>query len=187
MGVPKLLSTPPPADAMTPGALWRAFRRIPAGVTVAATTVDDRSVGMVVSSFTFVSMDPPLVGFFGDDRSTTFPAFLEGHGWGFSVLAQGEEEVADAFRRPVEERFADLSYSVQSSGAVLLDDALIGFDTAPHQVVPTGDHRLVLAEVSNYVMRPRCDRPMIYYEGRLSRLDQRPLIDDDHWDRFWDE
>lgn len=144
-------------------------------------------MGMMVSSFNYVSMHPPLVGFFGDNRSSTFPALLASSHWGFSVLREGDQETCNAFRRPIPERFADLSYRTTPEGAVLLDSALLSFVTERYDVLPTGDHQLALAEVREYSLNSRAERPMIYYNGRTARIDPLlPLTASDPWSGPWE-
>ena len=56
----------------------REFRRIlghyPTGVCAITAVSDGRPVGMVVGSFTSISLDPPLVAFLPDRKSTTWAA-----------------------------------------------------------------------------------------------------------------
>ncbi|GCE42962.1 putative oxidoreductase, mmyf [Rhodococcus wratislaviensis] len=60
-----------------------AMRRLPTSVVVSA-VLDDAPIGMVVGTFSSVSMDPLLVGFFGDHRSSTLEPLLETDQWSFS-------------------------------------------------------------------------------------------------------
>ena len=52
----------------------RALGHVPTAVSVVTATDEQGHVGMTVGSFTSISLDPPLVGFFADTESTTLPA-----------------------------------------------------------------------------------------------------------------
>jgi hypothetical protein len=61
---------------MTPpaGRLRRVFSAFPSGVTAVSALIDGRPVGIAASSFTSVSLDPPLVSVCIAHSSTTWPA-----------------------------------------------------------------------------------------------------------------
>ena len=57
-----------------PAALRKAFGIFPTGVVAVAAQVDDELIGVAASSFTSVSLDPPLVSFSIANTSKTWPA-----------------------------------------------------------------------------------------------------------------
>lgn len=67
--------------------LRRAFGCFPSGITVCA-LVDGTPVGMAASSFTSVSLAPPLVSVCIQHTSTTWPVLRNRPRLGLSVLAE---------------------------------------------------------------------------------------------------
>ena len=75
------MNHPTPAGALhgrdrpdDPARFRHVLGHYPTGVTVAtAMTSDNAPVGMVIGSFTSVSLDPPLVTFLPGRSSTTWP------------------------------------------------------------------------------------------------------------------
>ena len=66
----------------------------PTGVTVVtARAPDGTPIGMVIGSFTSVSLDPPLVAFFPGRSSTTWPRIMAGGAFCVNVLAAGQERL----------------------------------------------------------------------------------------------
>ena len=53
----------PTNQDLDPGRLRTAFGVFPSGVVAVAAEVDGRATGLAASSFTSVSLDPPLVSF----------------------------------------------------------------------------------------------------------------------------
>ncbi|MGZ4521325.1 MAG: flavin reductase family protein [Mycobacteriaceae bacterium] len=71
----------------TPTALREVFGAFPSGVVVLAATIDGEQIGMAASSFTSVSLDPPLVSVCVATQSRTWPQLRRAPRIGVSVLA----------------------------------------------------------------------------------------------------
>jgi flavin reductase (DIM6/NTAB) family NADH-FMN oxidoreductase RutF len=127
-------------------------------------------VGMLVGTFTSVSLRPLLVGFLGDRASGTLTALLDCEHWGFSVLGQDCLAVTDAFRGPKEQRFASIGWHQSESGAPLVDGAAVTIEASRHTAALAGDHYFVTAAVHGVGVR-HDDRPLIFFDSRMTRLD----------------
>lgn len=165
--MPALTEERPAIDA-------RAFRkicgRLPTTVVVAGGMHQDKPVGMVVGTFTTVSLDPLLVGYFAMSNSATFGVLNQLESHSFSVLAQHDADTVDSFSRPLDERFDGLSWTVSEYGTPVLDSALMTFHTRPHAVTPAGDHHLVLSEVLGVAVPAEAGRPLLFADGRMTGL-----------------
>ncbi len=152
--------------------LRRAMRKWATGVTVVAAAVDGQRHGMTVSSFTSVSLEPPLVLVALRQESRTH-ALVERAGYfGVSVLARGQEEISNRFAgREAEDadRFAGLSAATLVTGAPLLEGSLAWFDCRVVRAVPAGTHTIFLAEV---VAARAFDRgaPLLYFDRQYRSL-----------------
>jgi flavin reductase (DIM6/NTAB) family NADH-FMN oxidoreductase RutF len=173
-------------SGMTPTNYRRAMGRIPTSVVIAGGMVDGRPVGMVIGTFTSVSLDPPLVGFFGDHRSETLPHLLEAGRWSFSVLDQHDLATCDMFRGPIAERYANLAWSVSELGTPHLDSAVLTIDAEFYSVSPAGDHDAVLGLVLKVTTGDPMSRPLVFQSGRLARLDPGQMLDREIWQLGWD-
>ncbi|NUT99394.1 MAG: flavin reductase family protein [Saccharothrix sp.] len=148
-----------------------AMRHLPTSVVVAAgMTADATPVGMLIGSFTSVSLTPLLVGFLGDHNSTTFPTLLTLDHVTFSVLSDDDETTPEAFRLPADERFLKAKWSITPYGTPVIDGAVLAVHTKKHSTHPAGDHTMVLLEVLDTTPPALHRRPLIYAEGRMTRL-----------------
>lgn len=172
-------------DRISPTSYRRAMSAVPTSVVVAAGLREGQPIGMVVGTFTSVSMDPPLVGFFGDHRSKTLQPLLECEHLSFTLLRETDLDVCDAFRLPLEDRFTDLPWSESSHGTPQLDDALMTIHARLYDVADAGDHRCVLASVVDIVPAEALGRPLVFYKRRLSRLDPGRMLDEEMWQLGW--
>lgn len=139
-------------DATDPGAVSAAFRdvlgRFSTGVVVVtARSADGAPVGMTVGSFTSISLDPALVGFFAAHSSTTLPRVVEADNICINVLAEHQRETATRFARSGIDKFADTRWSAGIGGAPRIEGAHAWIDCTLDGVHTYGDHDLVVGGV----------------------------------------
>lgn len=130
--------------SLDPARLRSAFGTFPTGVVAVVAHVDDRLVGLAASSFTSVSLDPPLVSFSIANTSRTWPALRRAAHVGVTVLADHHHIVARQLAGPMDTRFDGLDLTVNENGAVTLADGIAWFDTTIDRHVAAGDHTIVL-------------------------------------------
>ena len=114
-------------------------------------------MGLAASSFTSVSLEPPLVSFSVANTSRTWPTLRRAGRLGVTVLADHHGEVCRRLAGPVEHRFDDVAVTASGDGAVTLDEGLARFDCSVHREVEAGDHTIViLACTPSSTAAPRC-------------------------------
>ncbi|MCW2762100.1 MAG: hypothetical protein JWR85_2301 [Marmoricola sp.] len=145
------------------------FATFPSGVTVVAAHVDAAPVGLLVSSFVTVSLDPPLVSICVDHGSKTWPVLGQAQRLGISVLAGGHESTARQFAGPVAQRFAGVGHHSSEGGAVLVDEAAAWFECSVHAQVTAGDHDVVLLRVHVHRRGPDTE-PLVFHGSRFRWL-----------------
>ena len=164
---------PAPAEAMAcmPAPSEAEFRQalgqFATGVTV-VTGRDDagRPVGLTVSSFNSVSLQPPLVLWSLKGSSPALPAFTAGRPYAIHVLSAGQLALAERFAGPREQRWLGLSHGWSAAGVPLLEGCLARFECRAHSAHAEGDHVILVARVE------RCEKadalqPLLYHRGRL--------------------
>ncbi|RVQ67760.1 flavin reductase [Croceicoccus ponticola] len=137
----------------------------PTGVCL-ITAVDDDGVrtGMVVGSFTSISLDPPLVGFFPDKGSSTFPGIERAGRFCVNVLGSDQLALCQRFASKNPDKFLDLSHGTSPSGQPVFDEALAWIDCAIERIEDIGDHWLVVGRVEALDL---CggDAPLLFHRG----------------------
>lgn len=156
-----------PADHL---ALRDSFAVFPSGVVVVAANVGEGPIGLLVSSFVTVSLDPPLVSVCVGHGSTTWPALRRTPRLGISVLAQDHERTARQFAGPPENRFAGVNVLTNAEGAVLVDEAVGWFECTVHAEVPAGDHDVVLLRVHGHRRRASAPHPLVFHGSQFRQL-----------------
>lgn len=156
---------------LDPDRLREVFGVFPSGVVAVAAQVDGGPVGLAASSFTTVSLEPPLVSFSVATTSRTWPQLREAGHLGVTVLADHHDTACRQLAGPVADRFTGLPVSATDDGALTLDDGLARFDCTIHDEVAAGDHVLVLLRV-HAVEHADTAQPLLFHRsgfGSISR------------------
>jgi flavin reductase (DIM6/NTAB) family NADH-FMN oxidoreductase RutF len=149
---------------LDPAKLREAFGVFPSGVVAVAAEVDDALIGLAASSFTSVSLDPPLVSFSVANSSQTWPTLRRAAHLGLTVLADHHGDVCRQLAGPVEHRFDGVPVTTTDDGAVLLDEGLARFDTTVYREVEAGDHTIVLLEL-HAVEQSGTSLPLVFHRS----------------------
>lgn len=153
---------------MEPTILRAAFACFPSGVIALSGIVHGGPVGMAVSSFASISLEPPLIAASIQRTSTTWPLLRGAAALGVSVLAEHHGEVGRRLSGPGN-RFAGVDWTTSESGAVFVEGATAWFDCTLHQEVPAGDHVIALLKVTAVEYRPS-SRPLVFHGSGFRAL-----------------
>src|SRR5579863_1658100 len=145
------------------------FRQVlgnyPTGVAaITAMTAQGAPVGMVVGTFTSVSLDPPLVGFLPDKSSTSWPVIQAAGHFAVNVLASDQTTLCRQLAGKGD-KFAGVDYTVSRHGLPLLPDVIVAIECRIHSVTDAGDHYFVLGDVLGLEATREGD-PMLFFKGR---------------------
>ncbi|MCO6008459.1 flavin reductase family protein [Actinoallomurus purpureus] len=150
--------------------LRTVFGAFPSGVTALAAHVDGRPMGMVASSFTSVSLDPPLVSVCIGTGSATWPTLSKATLLGVSVLGETHQDACLSLSaKDSPDRFAELDWHATAEGAVLLSAAAAWFVCSIHRVVPAGDHDIVVLSLHDYGRDTEVG-PLVFHGGTFRKL-----------------
>jgi flavin reductase (DIM6/NTAB) family NADH-FMN oxidoreductase RutF len=146
------------------------FRQVlgsyPTGVSV-ITAADSagQPLGMIVGTFTSVSLDPPLVGFLPDKKSSTWPQIEAAGKFCVNILGSDQQDLCRRLSAKGPERFADVDWSHSVHGLPILADTIATIECALHAVHEAGDHWFVLGKVLAMDVT-RNEDPMLFHRGR---------------------
>jgi flavin reductase (DIM6/NTAB) family NADH-FMN oxidoreductase RutF len=153
---------------LDPGRLRDAFGIFPSGVVAVAAYVDGRSIGLAASSFTSVSLEPPLVSVSVAKTSKTWPDLRRSPHLGVTILAEHHGEVCRQLAGPVDQRFDGIGTTSSDEGSLTLDEGLAHFDCTIYREVEAGDHLIVLLEL--HAVRHSVGQPLVFHRSAFGRL-----------------
>jgi flavin reductase (DIM6/NTAB) family NADH-FMN oxidoreductase RutF len=152
--------------------LFRALLRRHAAAVVVITAPGEPPVGFTATSFTSVSLDPPLVSFCLAHTASAWPAIAASEVVAVHVLTQEQEHVARTFATRGIDRFAAHgSWRPGPGGVPLLDGVLARIVCRVEQRVEAGDHTIVLATPeAGWHHEDLTVAPLVYHDGHYAHL-----------------
>ena len=123
--------------------------RFPAGVAVVTVDAGGQRLGLTVGSLVGLSLDPPLVGFSVSRQAALHELVRGAGGCAVSLLAAGQEWLADHFARGVPPigMWHGIATEAGASGAPLLVGALGWLECALRAELAVGTHTLFVCDV----------------------------------------
>lgn len=133
--------------------LRKTMRQWGSGVTVVTVIYEGKRAGVTASSFTSVSLEPPLVLVCLQNHIETYKLIEQAGQFGISILSSEQADLSKQFAGfvPLPEgadRFHEVNLFTATTGAPLLADAAAWMDcklTAIHEAGPTS--RIIVGEV----------------------------------------
>jgi flavin reductase (DIM6/NTAB) family NADH-FMN oxidoreductase RutF len=143
------------------------------GVTVVTTQHLGAPAGMTLNSFTSVSLDPLLVLISLAHNTRTLERIKASGRYTVNILHRKQRDVALAFAKPGAP-FPE-GYTVQDPhGWVVVVHSLAILRCEVANLVPAGDHDLVIGEVLDF--EGSGGQPLIFHRGAFGGLDADALV-----------
>lgn len=147
------------------------------GVTVITSfDAQQRPVGLTASSFSSVSLDPPLILWSLENKAASMAVFSSNEYFGVSVLTSQQLQIAHQFATRGIDRFKDVPLFYGESGVPLLSESLAWFECKRYASHLAGDHTILVGQVLR-VGHKKPDtlpdtttplNPLLYCFGKLS-------------------
>jgi flavin reductase (DIM6/NTAB) family NADH-FMN oxidoreductase RutF len=147
----------------------RACGRFATGVTIAS-VLDPQGVphGLTVSSFTSVSLNPPLILICLGHEVSIIDIFRASRFFGINVLGENQRGLSDRFARKGEDRFNGLEWRRGETGVPLLPGTLASIECAIDQRFTAGDHDIFLGEMVSACVAD--GEPLVHFASRYRGL-----------------
>lgn len=158
------------SSGIDPNVFKGAMAAMPAAATVITTFAADGSpTGATLSAVTSLSLTPALMLACFDNRSETLKAVKATRRFLIHVLADGQQELALAFARKSADKFEGISWTEGPLGLPLLEGSAVTAACRLFQVVPGGDHAIVIGEIADIRIDGK-RRPLVYAQRQLVPL-----------------
>jgi flavin reductase (DIM6/NTAB) family NADH-FMN oxidoreductase RutF len=153
-------------------AFRQAAGRFASGVTVVTTRASEGAYGVTVSSFASLSLNPLLVTVSINRSSALLGYVRSAEAFAVSVLASDQQQVAAYFatpgRTPEPAGFATVPTTSRQTAAPIIDGCLSWFDCTVEDILPGGDHEILVGRV--VAAGGRAGEPLVYWSGGYRAL-----------------
>jgi flavin reductase (DIM6/NTAB) family NADH-FMN oxidoreductase RutF len=152
-----------------------ALGQFATGVTIVTTiSPEGERLGMTISSFNSLSLDPPLVLFSIVRGAHSFSAWQKAQRYAINVLNEEQEELSNRFAKPRGEKWVGQSVLSGKTGVPLLPNAVVTFECEAFSRHDGGDHEIFVGRVVEvHENRGKLGHPLIFHGGKYRRLSER--------------
>jgi flavin reductase (DIM6/NTAB) family NADH-FMN oxidoreductase RutF len=151
------------------------FRQVlghyPTGVVLVTAIADDgQPAGLAIGSFTSVSLDPPLVAFFPDKKSSSWPRIETAGSFCVNILGEAQEDLSRVFASKGADKFASIGWRPGRTGAPVINDVIAWIECTIERVDDAGDHWIVLGRVVDLEVGVD-GGPLLFFRGGYGRYE----------------
>jgi flavin reductase (DIM6/NTAB) family NADH-FMN oxidoreductase RutF len=157
---------------VSPDLFREALAQHASGVTVVTVSHAGQRFGFTASSFTSVSLDPPLVLVCAARTLDALAAIESVGAFAVNILGDHQHDLGLRFAGllpDVTDRFDGIDALTSVTGSPLLPESLAWLDCRLHALHDGGDHRIVVGEVVDARVNRR-GRALLYHGRRWRRV-----------------
>jgi 3-hydroxy-9,10-secoandrosta-1,3,5(10)-triene-9,17-dione monooxygenase reductase component len=162
------------ANGSAPSADVAHFRSVlghfATGIVVVTGIVDAVPAGLTCQSFVSLSLDPPLVAFCPNKKSTSWRRIARSGAFCANVLTEEQEDISRVFATSGADKFRGLGWRPAETGSPILQDVLAYVDCRIEARYDAGDHEIIVGRVVDLEAAPK-GRPLLSYRGGYGRFD----------------
>jgi len=156
---------------LDPDTFRSVLGRFASGVTVLTTRSADADLGMTVSSFCSLSLEPPLVLACVARTADLHHLLPTGRRVVFNVLSAGQEALSRRFSEEEgSRRFEGIGFHRDPHGVAVLEEVLASIEGHIVEQHDGGDHSIFVAHVDGAASNDL--RPLLYYRGGYAELER---------------
>ena len=163
-------------ETIDPALFRETLGHYPTGVAVVTAVADDGApVGMVVGTFSSVSLDPPLIAFFPAANSKSFGQLRTARTFTVNVLAADQEPLCRQLSASGPGKFDGVRWRPGPLGSPILDGVVSWIECTFEQIREAGDHYVVLGRVHELAVE-RSTLPLLFFQGGYGRFSPKSFI-----------
>jgi flavin reductase (DIM6/NTAB) family NADH-FMN oxidoreductase RutF len=164
------------SKAIDPALFRETLGHHPTGVAVVTAVAEDsKPVGMVVGTFSSVSLDPPLIAFFPASSSSSFKQLRTARAFAVNVLAADQEPLCRQFATSGADKFDGVGWRPGPLGSPVLEGAVSWIECTFEQIREAGDHYIVLGLVHDLAVE-RSTLPLLFFQGGYGQFSPGSFI-----------
>jgi flavin reductase (DIM6/NTAB) family NADH-FMN oxidoreductase RutF len=158
------------APAIAADMFRNVLSHYPTGVSIVTGDVADIGpVGLVVGTFTSLSLEPAMVSFMPAKSSTSWPKIQSSGSFCVNVLGANQGDLCKQFSARGGKKFEGVDWRPAATGSPILDGAMAWVDCRIEQVFDSGDHQIVVGRVVD--LRVESDElPMAFLRGSFGQV-----------------
>ena len=161
------------SHSLEPRQFRRVCSRFASGVTIIS-VIDSAGVphGMTASSFTSVSLNPPLILVCVNSGTRFLEACRSGGHFAVNILDETQRALSERFAGSGYDRFEGVAWNPGATGAPLFPGVLATLECARFSTFTAGDHEILIGQVLHANWRE--GEPLIHFGSQYRALESSP-------------
>lgn len=148
-----------------------ALGRFASGVcVVTALTQTGRAIGVTISSFCSLSLEPPLVLFCLGKSTSNIKSYINGNYFVVNILSSHQNNISETFASKRKNKFEGISFDILESGCPILSDCLANLECTLNSRHDGGDHFILIGQVYRLRVSPG-GTPLLRFRAKYVSLD----------------
>lgn len=142
----------------------RTLSKYTTGVTVVSINKNNIYVGKTVNSFAALSLNPPLVLFSLDKKSSSLNDFKKSSLIGINILSKNQKNLANYFaiKKPL---WNNTSYILSKKKVPLIKDCVANIECKKVKLINQGDHYIFICKINEVKINNK-KKPLIYLNSK---------------------
>jgi len=148
-----------------------ALGLFPTGVAVvtAEGAAGEGRVGMTITSFNSVSLDPPLVLFSIGKQALSLPVLCGAKMYCINILGEQHQHISSRFATAKADKWSDTDIEFHDGLPFTLKDSIVSFQAVPYAQHDGGDHLIFVGRVVRIHKKEEA-APLVFFGGKYAQL-----------------
>jgi flavin reductase (DIM6/NTAB) family NADH-FMN oxidoreductase RutF len=134
------------------------------GVTIVTINKDGTYIGKTVNSFASLSLNPPLVLFSLDKKSSSLNDFKKSNFIGINILAKDQKKLSNYFSMK-EPDWKDTPYNLSNKKVPLIKNCVVNIHCNKFKLINQGDHVIFICKIDSVDINQK-KKPLIYLNSK---------------------
>ena len=143
----------------------KSLSKFTTGVTIITINKDGVMFGKTVNSFAALSLNPPLVLFSLDKKSSSIEKYLKSKNIGINLLSNKQKNISSYFSLK-NSSWNNTKYIVTKKNSIpMIKDCVANFHCKKYKVIKEGDHFLFICKILE-IQIDNTKKPLIYFNSK---------------------
>lgn len=142
----------------------KALSKFATGITIITINSKNEFIGKTVNSFASLSLNPPLVLFSLDRKSSSLKKFLESKYIGINILSKKQKNISQYFSNK-KETWGDTNFVLSKEKIPLIKNSVVNLSCKTLKKLPNGDHVIFICKVVS-IKIDKSLKPLIYLNNK---------------------
>ena len=133
------------------------------GVTVIGIKSKEKYIGKTINSFSSLSLEPPLILFSIDKKSSSIRKFKKNIFLSVNILNSKQEFISKRFSEK-ESDWNSIKFKESKNNTPIINNCLSNIDCKIIEIIPKGDHKIIICKVLEASFNKE-KKPLIYFNS----------------------